>query len=165
MSKKNYTVEKYLLKGKEHKLGGLYKSTRPSNAVKKAYNQICRKNNLKNKCGEIKITLRETTRGSNKKIFNYKVKRVLLEKPKKIQRNGKEIVIKYAIKVEKSKNEKKLHKCCESKLTKTGKIECCNLPGIGVKKYYKCPPQSEKISCGGSSCNKKHKGGSCNKKH
>jgi hypothetical protein len=166
MSRKNYTIEKYIIKNKEEKLGGLYKSTRPSNAVKKAFNQICRMKKLKGKCDSIIIVIRETTRGSKKKMFQYKVQRKVLDKPKTIKKGDQEIVIKYDVKVTKMKlHQKEENKCCKSKLVKNGLVKCCDLPGIGVKKYYKCPPQSEKISCGGSSCNKKHKGGSCNKKH
>ena len=174
MSKKNYTVEKYIIKNKEEKLGGLYKSTRPSNAVKKAFNQICRMKKLKGKCNFI-IVIRETTRGSKKKMFQYKVQRKVLEKPKKIKKGDQEIVIKYDVKVTKMKlHQKEENECCKSKLAKKGLIKCCDLPGVGVKKYYKCPPQSTEIcqeggSCGtqhtGGSCGKDHKGGSCNKKH
>ena len=103
-------------------------------------------------------------------MFQYKVQRKVLDKPKKIKKGGQEIVIKYDVKVTKMKllnliDNVEENKCCKSKLVKKGLVKCCDLPGIGVKKYYKCPPQSTEICQKGGDCGTQHIGGSCDKDH
>ena len=61
-SKRHFTV---VMNSKEH---GLYTSSTPSSAAKKAVSKLCANN--KNK--KVEFSLRETTQGSNKKVYGYK---------------------------------------------------------------------------------------------
>ena len=51
--------------------GGIYNSLTPVGAAKKAASQLFRQG----KTGTLKISVRETTNGSLKKVFHYNVKR------------------------------------------------------------------------------------------
>lgn len=59
---------------------GVYKSNSPSGAASKALTQLCRVKAIKGQCSMV-ISIRETTRGSKKKVFVYKANRVKLDKP------------------------------------------------------------------------------------
>ena len=77
----------------------------PGQAAKRAYKQICRKHKLKGEKCKLKFTLRETTRGSNKKIYGpYKGTMKKLKKPRVFVRDGKKITSKYepVVKIDKS---------------------------------------------------------------
>lgn len=89
-----------------NKIGGVYKSNKPINAAKKAFNYICRINNEK-KCKINELIIRETTRGSKKKLYKYKLERIILKPEKKIKKNGKIIIIKYDTKIKKDIINKK----------------------------------------------------------
>ena len=52
----------------------------PKDKASIALSEICKKNNKKGECS-YKFSIQETTRGSNKKIYNYEGKRVKLAKP------------------------------------------------------------------------------------
>ena len=52
----------------------------PKDKASIALSEICKKNNKKGECS-YKFSIQETTRESNKKIYNYEGKRVKLEKP------------------------------------------------------------------------------------
>ena len=81
-----------------HKEGGKYKSTSPNGAAKKAASKLFKiaKADPKYKTiRRITFTLRETTKGDNKELFEYKASRVKLPKPIVRIINGKEIVNKY----------------------------------------------------------------------
>lgn len=86
-------------------IGGHYKAAAPYNAAKKAAKQLFRLmqkdhkfNKYKNDT-RVKLLLRETTMGSDKKSFYYEGIMVMLETPKVITRNGVEITIEKEIKV------------------------------------------------------------------
>jgi hypothetical protein len=79
--------------------GGRYTSKGgPAGAAKKAFSELCRTKRIKGVCTLI-VTIRETTKNSNKKMFTYKLKRNKLAVPK-IMREGtdKEYVINYEVK-------------------------------------------------------------------
>ena len=59
---------------------GRYISSTPLGAAKKAFTKLCRVKKTYGKC-TFRISLRETTQGSSKKRFVYKVSRNKLEKP------------------------------------------------------------------------------------
>ena len=59
---------------------GRYISSSPFGAAKKAFTELCRVKNIKGVCTFI-ITVQETTEGSNKKKFSYKLNRKKLAKP------------------------------------------------------------------------------------
>ena len=80
---------------------GRYISKDPASAAKKAARQIIKKSVSKN--GKL-ISVRETTIGSSKKIYTYKVKKVKVKSPVVIERKDGTITIyKYKI-VAKSMN-------------------------------------------------------------
>ena len=95
MDKRIFTVvEVHSSSGKKGKqnTGGRFLSVTPSGAARKAVSQICRSSKIKGQCS-LKIVIQETTRGSNGKIYTYKVRRVL--DPVTIVRDGVEITYKY----------------------------------------------------------------------
>lgn len=57
---------------------GNYLGSTPAQAARKALTKICQLTNVKGRCSYF-IVLRETTQGSNKKVFIYKVIRQKLE--------------------------------------------------------------------------------------
>ena len=109
MASRSFTV--ISVNGKEKSEGGRYLSNNPSGAVRKAFNELLRKKNSKSKSksqskgkkGHVKmlLVLRETTEGSKKKEYSYKVKRLILKSPRRVElKNGQEIVYRYDTKVE-----------------------------------------------------------------
>lgn len=76
------------------KLNGRYISKSPINAAKKALNHECRESKIKGVC-TFNITIKETTEGSKKNEYTYKVKRSKLKKPLKINKGGVDIIINY----------------------------------------------------------------------
>ena len=81
--------------------GGRYISSSPAGAAKKAFSQICRESSIKGVCTLV-MTVRETTAGSDKKVYKYKMKRVLKKKP--VELKGR--TVKYEVKAV-SMNKKK----------------------------------------------------------
>jgi len=87
---------------------GRYLSETPSSAVRKAFNELMRSKKSKSKSkskskgkSKMLISLRETTTGSSKKVYVYKVNRVVLAEPRiVVLKNGDEIVFRYETKVE-----------------------------------------------------------------
>ena len=76
------------------KTEGRYISRDAIGAAKKAFNRECRNSKIRGQCTLI-IILKETTQGSKKKRYVYKMKRVKLQKSIKIDRNNKSITINY----------------------------------------------------------------------
>ena len=99
-------------KGQKTKEGGRYVSRSPMGAALKAFNRECRSSKIKGQCSLVTI-LRETTSGSKHKLYRYKMRRNLLSKPIKIEKDGKEIIIKYKT------TAKQLKKVKPSKAMKT----------------------------------------------
>ena len=90
-SKRHFTV---VINSKEH---GLYVSSTPSSAARKAVSKLCADN--KNK--KVEFRLRETTQGSNKKVYGpYLGYRQKLEKP--VELKGRVIRYKPIVKLKKS---------------------------------------------------------------
>jgi len=79
---------------KAHNLGGRFSSTNALSAAKKALSKICVKSSIKGQC-TLTITLRETTRGKDGKLYTYKLKRV--RKPVTVERAGTVITFKYHV--------------------------------------------------------------------
>jgi hypothetical protein len=82
--------------------GGRYKSSSPSSAAKKAASMLFRRAAKMPKhksCKKITFCLRESTSGSDKKMFDYSATRVKLVKPIVRVINGVEIVNKFKITV------------------------------------------------------------------
>jgi hypothetical protein len=103
MSERSFTIESVTdvrgnPKGKAN-LGGRFISATPSAAGRKAMSRVCRESKIKGQC-TLMITIRETTRGSDKKTFQYKGKRML--QPTTVTRGGEEIEYRYITKVSKA---------------------------------------------------------------
>jgi hypothetical protein len=95
-SKRSFTLvhvatNKGKVKGAEN-LGGRYMSHTPSGAARKAGTQVCRASNIKGQCSLV-VTVRETTSGSSKKEFKYKVTRV--KDPVTVERDGQMVTYNY----------------------------------------------------------------------
>lgn len=82
--------------------GGRYKSSSPLKAAKKAATRLYKKAKNMPKYKNIRritFTLRESTKGSDKKSYNYKAAQVKLSKPVVRVINDKEIVNKFKIQI------------------------------------------------------------------
>jgi len=95
---RSFTIESVLRGNKRVNFtGGRYISDSPMNAAKKAFSKACQFSRAKGKC-VMKIKIRETTSGSDKKEFTYKVSRVY--NPITIERDGETILYKYSVKIQ-----------------------------------------------------------------
>jgi hypothetical protein len=91
--------------GKSPKKCGRYLGSSASSSVKKAFNELLKskKSKSKSKSVSMVLTLRESTEGSKKKEYKYKVKRVVLKEPRVVElKNGDQIVYRYDTKVKKA---------------------------------------------------------------
>lgn len=79
---------------------GVYHGRGPGQAALKAFNQYCRKAELK-RC-ERRFTLEEMTRGKPRKQFHYTGTRKRLDPPKEINRGGSVYYVHYDSKVHKA---------------------------------------------------------------
>lgn len=79
---------KSLSKRRLSKTGGVFRGT-PAAAAKKVGSQVCRKS--RGKC-VVKVAIRETTQGSDKKVFKYSVTRKRLAQPMGLLLGGVPIV-------------------------------------------------------------------------
>jgi hypothetical protein len=73
---------------------GLYKSRNPAAAAKKAFKELCRVKRIRGVCTLV-ITIKETTQGSTKKAFSYRLRRHKLKVPKVIKIGNTEVVYEY----------------------------------------------------------------------
>lgn len=80
-------------------LGGVYVSKTPIAAAKKAARQLFNKLDLAD--NNVNFFLRETTRGSNKKVYSYQAERNKL-KDVSIMINNKKVTINWEYKVKRS---------------------------------------------------------------
>ena len=77
--------------GRAPKNGGYYSASSPQLAAKKSANRwVCDKNVYDKVCT---FRMREVTSGSAKSIYEFKAKRVKLDKPKTYKRGDKEITV------------------------------------------------------------------------
>ena len=95
--KRTFTVES----SNVQESGGRYTSKNPLSAAKKAASQLFKKAaKTKHKTKkQITLSLRETTVGSDKTVYEYVAKRIKLKTPKVIEIKGVKIVYKYTIDV------------------------------------------------------------------
>ena len=84
-----------------------YHSSTPESAAKKAHTVLCGRKNVKGTCTFI-ITMRETTQGSNRKLYTYKVSRHKLDEPVELS-NG--VVFDHKVVARKAKSKKKSKNC------------------------------------------------------
>jgi len=66
---------------------GRYNSHTPARAALKALNNLCKLKRIRGRC-TLYIEMRETTQGSDHKIFTYKGSRMMLDKPIEIGKKG-----------------------------------------------------------------------------
>jgi len=122
MSSNSYTIEDSSI---GHK-GGRYISKTPLAAARKVATQLYKliksETSYKKFSGKsISFSIRRTTAGGNKKLYEYTAKQVKLAKPIEIEINGKKIVYKNKINVKKSKTSKTSKASKTSKTSKTSK--------------------------------------------
>ena len=60
--------------------GGKYVSRTASGAARKAFSELCRIKAMRGQC-TLNVSIKETTQGSKKKVYTYKLKRYKLAKP------------------------------------------------------------------------------------
>jgi hypothetical protein len=91
---RSFTVESVYRGGEKlrSEVGGRYNSISPSNAAKKAFSMAIRSINPAGRVS-LEIHLKETTQGSDKKTYKYKVTKK--NNKKTIQVGDREIVYKY----------------------------------------------------------------------
>ena len=93
--------------------GGRYKSKSPSSAAKKAASRMFKMTNKKH----VVFTLRQTTQGTNKKLYKYRAEKIKLDKPVILTIKGVEIIYNHKIDIKPlSINDSKM----------TGGGEVCN---------------------------------------
>lgn len=88
-----------------------YVSDTPVAAAKKAHTMLCNRKRIKGSCVFI-ITMAETTQGSAKKSYTYKVTRSKLSEPVELD-NG--VIFEYETTAYKTKPRKTKHKCSRSR--------------------------------------------------
>ena len=94
---RSFTITGVYSRGKKIEFdGGRYVSDIPSRAAAKAFNKACKHLGRKGRASMI-VKLTETTAGSSKKLFSYKVQRV--KEKREVIRNGVPIVYMYTTKV------------------------------------------------------------------
>ena len=79
--------------------GGKYVSKTPVQAARKAFTELCRVKRIRGVCTLV-VSVQETTSGSSKKVFSYKLNRLKLKQPMIMQEGtDNEYVIEYETKV------------------------------------------------------------------
>ena len=74
---------------------GRYTGKAPVNAALKAFNELCRLKKIRGVC-TLTVSVRETTRGSEGKVFTYKLQRMKLKEPLvRFEGTPKEFTINY----------------------------------------------------------------------
>lgn len=97
MPDRSFTIDSIYKNGNKIRFsGGRYISSTPSGAARKAFSQALRHLQAKGRLS-LEIHMRETTQGSHKKIYKYKVSKV--NDSKEVQRNGETVVYMYYTKI------------------------------------------------------------------
>jgi hypothetical protein len=113
--------------------GGRYKSATPASAAKKAATKLFKKAKDSAKYRSIRritFSVRETTVGSDKNVYEYKANRVKLDRPVVRVINGVEIVNHFKIDIVSNNNKQNL-KC--KKIQKADSMASMNSMGGGKK--------------------------------
>ena len=114
-SKRSFTVESAHKAGgcptKSH--GGRYISHSPLGAAKKAFNELCRVKKIRGRCTLV-IIMRETTSGSAKKTFKYKLERKKLKNPITLEGKSGTYKIEYKVHGKKFRGTLKGKNCKQS---------------------------------------------------
>lgn len=140
-STRTFTVHK-VHDYKNKKCCGRYKNNNPQNAAKKAFKMII--GNDKSKYISFTFEIRETTRGSSKKIYKYTFTRTIRENPIVIKRDGVDIVYKYKIHTKyipekQNKKTNNRHICSkEEKNNKDTGVCCSKMNTINKRSFESC---------------------------
>ena len=99
MSKRSFTIVHVAAPGQKYKSKSFQSMGRylgePVSAAKKAFRRICKDKRIKGQC-TLTITMKETTRGSDKSLYSYRLKRVKKAAPLvRTLPDGSEVVYKY----------------------------------------------------------------------
>lgn len=86
-------------KSKSFSKEGIYKGTSPQQAAKKAFSKICQQKKVKGVC-TLTVTIRESTQGSNKDVYSYRLSRKKKTNPEVVMFPSGPVVYKYDITVE-----------------------------------------------------------------
>lgn len=103
--KDTYTIIDYPIKNQNY---GEFIGSSPKRAAHKAFSKLAKLSNLNNKSEDLLVFSIKNTRTN--KIYKYIGKRIKLSEPRKVMRNGKEIIYKYVNTVGKYKKELNLIK-------------------------------------------------------
>jgi hypothetical protein len=133
---------------------GRYLSANPNGAAKKAFNGLCNLKRIKGKC-TLLVTVRETTAGTNKKEFTYKLNRTRLSKPLvMMEGTDKEFRIYYEISSHSTKN---LPKCKSGRKRTRGPMKHkSRRSGKKMSKKVSRKNKSTKKTIGNNKNNKKN---------
>ena len=103
--------------------GGKYVSRTASGAARKAFSELCRIKKIRGVC-TLTVSVKETTQGSSKKVYTYKLNRHRLKKPMIMQEGtDNEYVIQYGVKGKSLKGRKVVpSKKCKSKKQTRGRM-------------------------------------------
>lgn len=77
--------------------GGQYVNKTPNQAARKAFHEHCRRKKVKGQCS-LHVVIQETTQGSKKKLYSYKITRVKLAKPVVLGKGDSERKLEYTAK-------------------------------------------------------------------
>lgn len=67
----------------------------PKIAAGRAFRQLCASRGMKNDRCKIKFSIKETTRGSNHRLYSYAGKLQKMKKPRTVKRGGKTYIARY----------------------------------------------------------------------
>ena len=116
-------------KFKSKDYSGVYVSSSPAGAARKALTQLCRVKKVHGQCA-LFITVRETTQGSAKKQYSYKLNRVKLSEP--LELKGR--VINYT---SKAKSVDSIPKCKVGSRKSSGRKRSASRSKKGMKSRSK----------------------------
>lgn len=152
-SSRTFTIHKIYDK-KYQRCCGRYRNDTPQDAAKKAFRKILEKDD--SKYVSFSFEIKETTKGSKKKIYKYTFTRILKDCPNIVKRDNKNIIYKYDIynkyvkKPTKTKNckPKKGYICSkEEKNDKlTGKLCCSKGNTLNKRTYEACKKHIQRIN-------------------
>ena len=111
---------------------GRYINRNPLGAAKKAFNAHCRVKRIRGACS-LYVSVKETTQGSLKKVFTYKIRRVKLKEPMiMLEGTDNEFAIEYQVKGYAVKEKKSCIKRGQTRGRMAKKTRRKKIPQSGV---------------------------------
>lgn len=141
---RSFTIYKIEHKDFKNNLGGRYINDTPLDAAKKAFNHILIDN--KSKKITFSIHMKETTRNSKHKIYNYVLTRIRKNEPVTVNKDGTKIIYNYDVftkdkKITKleNKDKSKRYKCSnKEKQDKLTSVCCSGDNSLSERTYKSC---------------------------